>query len=104
MRPATPMDTQEIPADDPEQRWIAKYRKALDAAATKIHKSRSANIRAAIVNAYKIFSAGISKILAKRIRPKSARPTPKLGLATVPKIPARGIQPPRSQAGIPSAN
>jgi hypothetical protein len=100
------MDTQEIPADDPEQRWIAKYRKALDAAATKIHKSRSANIRSAIVNAYKFFCAGISKILAKRICPKSARPivTTKLGLATVPKIPARGIQPPRSQAGVRSAN
>ena len=75
------MDTREIPTDDPELQWIAKYRKALEASIL-IRQSRSNNFRAAIAAVRKLIASKGYKILAKWIHP-----APKF------KVPARSAQP-----------
>ena len=77
---ATPMDTREIPADDPELQWIAKYRKALEASIS-IRQSRSNNFQAAIATVRKLIASKGYQILNKWIHP-----------AQKFKVPARSVQ------------
>jgi hypothetical protein len=74
------MDTREIPADDPELQWIAKYRKALEASILT-RQSRSNNFHAAIATMRKSIASKGHQILAKWIHP-----APKF------KVPARSMQ------------
>ncbi|MFY9910066.1 MAG: hypothetical protein WCF22_13755 [Candidatus Sulfotelmatobacter sp.] len=62
------MDTREIPADDPEQQWIAKYRKALEAS-IQIRQARNDNFHAAIATVRKFIASKGRQILAKWIHP-----------------------------------
>ena len=80
MEAATPMDTREIPADDPELQWIAKYRKALEAS-IQIRWSRSENFHAAIATVRKVIASSRCKILARWIDPASKF-----------KVPPRSVQ------------
>jgi hypothetical protein len=85
------MDTREIPADDPELQWIAKYRKALDAP-LPIRRSPSASFYSAIAAVRKLVTAICRRILTERIHyrfVKTAAIT-KPGLAIIPKVEIQG--------------
>jgi hypothetical protein len=87
------MDTREIPADDPEQQWITKYRKALEAASIPIRQSRWDNFYAAIATVRKSIAVNSSKILTKGIHP-----APKF------KRPPRSVQPAANGAEMRSTS
>lgn len=87
------MDTPEITADDPEQQWIAKYRKAMEAAAIQIQQTRGDNFRDAIAGACLLLSEKLGKLLRQWIHPSKAGPvTVSLAVARVQKV----AIPPRS--------
>lgn len=67
------MDTNEVPADNAEQQWIAKYRQALDAAALPIQHSRAMNLCEAVVRAWGLAASNVGKIVEQWIHPHSLR-------------------------------
>jgi hypothetical protein len=67
------MDTNDVPADNAEQQWIAKYRRALGAAAIPVQHSRGMNLWEAVARAYRLAASNVGKILEQWIHPKPLR-------------------------------
>jgi hypothetical protein len=81
------MDTREIPANDPEQQWIAKYRKAMDATAISTHQPRRSTIRDAITRTCALIASKIGNFLERWTRPGPARPMAvRVGVANIQKL------------------
>jgi hypothetical protein len=82
------MDTRDIPANDPEQQWIAKYRKAMNAAANPVHQARGSTIRDAIASACALLTSKVGNFLEHWVHLGRARPTAvEVGVANIQKLP-----------------
>jgi hypothetical protein len=85
------MDIRKVPANDPEQQWITKYREAMNAAAIPIHQPLGGNIRDAVASTYVLLTSKVVGFLKHRMHHVQVRPVVSVSNMQKLAIPPRGI-------------